>query len=213
MQTNAFMRFLADNRMPVFTFDDVIKILHVSRNYAKLFLHRCVGKGLIKKAERGVYYVSNKANEYEVASHILAPSYISMISALSYYGLTTQIPTIVYVISTKRHMPIKNILGFEIRFRKINERMMFGYHKEADGNIFIADPEKAVVDILYFNDVNDLDEDVLERPARLDVGKLMTYAIRSRKGTVITKIGDLLREHGYRSEARRLMKEGGLVKP
>jgi predicted transcriptional regulator of viral defense system len=86
----------------VFGLNDAIKVLDTNRSYAKLFLHRCMKKGAIGRVELGIYYLKAQANEYEVASNILKPSYVSMVSALAYYGLTTQIPHVIYVVSTKR---------------------------------------------------------------------------------------------------------------
>ncbi len=206
MQTAEFVQFLLDNRIPVFTSSDAEKVLHKEPAYTKLFLHRCVGKGILGKVERGIYYLKERSNEYEVASSVVKPSYISMVSALYYYGLTTQIPHIMYVVSEKQHRPIEGVLGFKIVFRKVRRRMFFGYHKEGDGNIFIADPEKAIVDIMYFRDVNDLDDDALDRPSRINVGKLVSYAKESGEGYVITGVAKLLYDNGYRPEANRLEK-------
>lgn len=205
MQTKEFVEFLVEEHMPVFTITDAVKILRNSRAYARLFLHRCVKNRIVGRVERGIYYVIKRHNEYEIASHILDPSYVSMVSALAYYGLTTQIPRIVYVASTKRHKPIKNIEGFDIVFRRIKAEMMFGYQKRSDGNIFIAEPEKAIVDIYYFNDVNDLDPMALERPPRIDIDRLVLYAKRSRKKSVIDGVAAMLREHGYRTQAKMLI--------
>jgi predicted transcriptional regulator of viral defense system len=195
--------------MPVFTFDDAIKVLHSSRGYTKLFLHRCTQKKLISRVTKGIYYVTERANEYEIASHIVSPCYISMVSALSYYGMTTQIPNKVYVISTKRHGKIKDVLGYEIIFKRVQDYMMFGYHKEAYGNIFIADPQKAIVDIFYFNDINDLDENVFDKPQRLDVAKLVAYADRTGRKTVKSRVAELLRSHGYHVQAKLLLNGKG----
>ena len=204
MQTNDFVRFLIERRMPVFTLDDAVKILHKNRTYSILFLYRCVKKGFIGRVKRGLYYVKERYNEYEIASHVVNPSYVSMVSALAYYGLTTQIPRVVYVISTKRHNRLRGVAGFDIVFKKIKKDMLFGYRKEADGNIFVASPEKALIDIYYFNDVNDLDPGALERPARIDINKLVSYAMKSKKRSVFLGITALLREHGYVTQAKRL---------
>ncbi len=206
MQAQDFMRFLNDNRIAVFSLKDAVKILHASRPYASLFLRRCMNKGLISRVENGLYYKNHGTNEYMVASRIVYPSYVSMVSALAYYGLTTQIPNTVYVISTKVHRPIKKVMGFNIVFRAINSRMMFGYHKEAYGNISIAEPEKAIVDIFYFNDVNDLDEDVLKSPPRIDPDRLASYAIRTERDSVKKRVAGLLSENGYRKQAGFLIK-------
>ncbi len=211
MQTEAFVKSLKENRMSVFGLDDAVKISKMSREYTRLFLHRAAKGRLIGRAERGLYYLKESSNEYDIASHILYPSYISMISALYYYGLTTQIPNIVYVISPKRHKIIKNVMGFDIVFRKISDRMMFGYHKESDGNIFIADKEKAIVDIFYFKDVNDLDYGVLEKPARIDVDRLALYAEMSQNKSVIRNISGLLADYGYAKQAKRLQGSSATV--
>ena len=204
MQTSDFVRFLIERHIPVFTLDDTVKILHKNRAYTILFLHRCVKKGFVGRVERGLYYVKERYNEYEIASHVVNPSYVSMISALAYYGLTTQIPRVVYVVSTKRHGALRGVAGFDIVFKKIKKEMLFGYRKEADGNIFVADPEKALIDIYYFNDVNDLDPEALERPARIDINKLVLYAMKSKKKSVFIGIEALLRAHGYTAQAKRL---------
>jgi predicted transcriptional regulator of viral defense system len=205
MQKAAFMAFLSDNQVPVFGIDDAVKILRKPKSYVELFLHRCVKKGLIGRVERGLYYVLARSNEYEIASSIVHPSYISMVSALSYYGLTTQIPRVVYVISTKRHKPIRNVQGFDIVFKRIKKEMLFGYGKKSGGTVFMADPEKAIVDIFYFHDVDDLDEDALKKPSRIDVDKLLMYAMKSGKRSVIAEVAKLLSDHGYAAQARRLL--------
>ena len=204
MQTKDFVQFLETNNVVVFTLEDAVKILDSGNNYASLFLHRCIEKGLIGRIKRGIYYLKKRVNEYEIASNILTPSYVSMVSALAYYGLTTQIPRFVYVISTKRHRPIRGINGFDIIFKHVKNSMMFGYHKESNGNIFIADPEKALVDIYYFNDVNDLDEDAFKRPSRLNIEKLVKYAEASKSKHVMRSVAGLLYAHKYSAESNRL---------
>ena len=204
MQTKEFVQSLLDRHLVVFKINDVIKVLNTSRSYAKLFIHRCVKKEIVCRVERGVYYLKTYANEYEIASNILSPSYVSLISALAYYGLTTQIPRVVYVVSTKRHKMIRNVEGFDILFRHVKKDLMFGYHKELNGNLFIADPEKAIVDIYYFNEVNDLDEDVLRKPPRINISKLLMYAKQSRSKRVAKGVAELLRKNGHGREAKEL---------
>ncbi|MGC8496344.1 MAG: type IV toxin-antitoxin system AbiEi family antitoxin domain-containing protein [Candidatus Micrarchaeia archaeon] len=205
MQTKEFIRFLASRNITVFTLNDATKIIGLGKKYTSLFLQRAIEKGVIGRVERGLYYIKSNANEYEIASSVLNPSYVSMVSALAYYGLTTQIPRLVYVVSTKRHKSIKLTNGYEIIFKHVKQAMMFGYHKEANGNVFMADPEKAIVDIFYFADVNDLDEDALERPPRLDVAKLTRYSEASKNKRVLLEVAKLLKEHRYYTYADKLM--------
>ena len=46
MQSKEFVQFLVSNNIPVFGFNDAIKIMQSSRQYTKLFLHRCIKKGM-----------------------------------------------------------------------------------------------------------------------------------------------------------------------
>ena len=202
---NEFIQFMLDRHIVVFGLNDAIKVLNTNRSYARLFLYRCVKKGAVGKVQRGIYYLKAQTNEYEVASNIIKPSYVSMVSALAYYGLTTQIPHVIYVVSTKRHKIIRNIEGFDIVFKHAKKGLMFGYHKESNGNIFIADPEKAIVDIYYFKDVNDLDEEMLRNPPRLSISRLVMYAKQSRSKRVARGIAELLSMNGHSREAKSLI--------
>jgi len=202
---NEFIKFMLDRHMVVFGINDAIKVLNASRGYAKLFVLRCIKKGIVGRVERGVYYLKGYANEYAIASNIIKPSYVSLVSALAYYGLTTQIPRVVYVVSPKRHRVIRNVEGYDIIFKHAKKELMFGYHKELNGNIFIADPEKAIVDIYYFRDLNDLDEDALKSPPRISISKLIAYAKQSRNKYVVKKVAELLRMNGHGKEANELL--------
>ncbi len=82
--------------MPVFTLDDTVKILHKNRTYSILFLHRCVKRGFIGRVERGLYYVKDRYNEYEIASHVVDHSYVSM--AQRYFRQALQGRSIRYLI-------------------------------------------------------------------------------------------------------------------
>jgi predicted transcriptional regulator of viral defense system len=208
MQTSVFIETLRKNNISVFRLNDAAKILRKPRRYVALFLHRAVERGFIKRAEKGLYYPVRGTNEYIIASAMLSPSYVSMISALHYYGLTTQIPNTVYVVSPERHRPVHDILGHEIIFKHIKREMMFGYRRETNSNIMIADPEKALIDIFYFNDVNDIDPDVLETPPRISVERLISYAIKSNNLKIIKKTADLLADYNYLRQVKKLKNAG-----
>src|SRR3989338_11699103 len=98
-------------------------------------------KLLEKLKEKAVFSVQ------DVASNIVIPSYISFWSASYYYGFTEQILVTMYIASTRR---VKNFkaLGYKIKFVKISN--FFGYHKikTNNGEMFIADHEKLLIDAL-----------------------------------------------------------------
>jgi len=156
MKTSEFNEYLSRNNIHVFTVADAAKIIGKSRAYTSLFLFR---NKALRLAERGLYYTKD-ATEYEIASNIVYPSYISLISSLRFHNLTEQIPNIIYVVTTKRHKPIGDINGYRVEFKNIKKEMMFGYRK-IDG-AFVADPEKAIIDMVYLNLFNEYADEALE---------------------------------------------------
>lgn len=204
MQTDEFLIFLKRNEMPVFTLVEAERILQKRTDYVKLFLHRCVKRDVIGRATSGLYYLKQGTNELEIASSVIPNSYVSLISALSYYGLTTQISHVVYVLSPNRHQIIRDVLGYEVKFRQIKWDMLYGFSRKNAGKLSIANPEKAIVDIFYLNEANDLDEDSLDPPARIDLDLLVRYALKSDVKRVIQKVAGLIESHGYVKESKEL---------
>ena len=65
---------------PVFTLNDMAKIVEKNPSYIKTLAYRLRKQNLIHKIERNKYSVHDDALVF--ASHIYAPSYISLWSAL-----------------------------------------------------------------------------------------------------------------------------------
>jgi predicted transcriptional regulator of viral defense system len=83
-----------------------------------------------------------------LANFIVSPSYISFATALSYYGLTTQVQQNFFESVSLYRTKITEIDGNIFKYSKIKEEFYFGFVKK--DNFFIATPEKALVDSLYF---------------------------------------------------------------
>jgi predicted transcriptional regulator of viral defense system len=188
--TNSFNEFLEKKHINVFSVNDAARIIGKPPHYTTIFLSRNKN---IRRAARGVYYVRN-ADEYEIASSIVYQSYISLISALRFHNLTDQMPNIIYVLSDKRHAPISNLSGYSVKFIKIRKDLMEGYSR-IDG-AFVADPEKAVVDMLYLNMFTEYAEEAVET-GKLDANKLIKYAQLTGKRSIINRIGGLLGKRGH----------------
>ena len=112
------------------------------------FLQRLEKANLLKRVVKGKYLFSLKEiNDYELANLLLTPSYLSLESALSFYGILAQFPyTITSVTSLKTKKIIYNEKEFE--FAHLKKEYFFGYVKK--DNFLIALPEKALLDELYF---------------------------------------------------------------
>lgn len=181
MRTEEFNDYLRDRKITVFSTYDAAKLISMPFAYTSKFLAR---DKYVKRAERGIYYTKD-ANEYEIASRILFPSYVSLVSALRFYNLTEQIPRRIYVIAMRQHKPINDLNGYIVEFSKIKKQLMYGY-KRVDG-VFVADPEKAVVDMLYFNRFVDYAEEVVEN-GNVNRVKLERYARQSGVKKIVEKL-------------------------
>ena len=173
MQYSDFISFLKENGISVFTVKEASKILEKSALYTAKFLNSRDG---IMRIEKGKYAVMGVSDDI-IASHIVYPSYISLISALRYYNLTTQLPMEKYVITTARHKPLL-FHKYMINFIKVNKKLMFGFKEVNDA--LVATPEKAFIDALYLKKAiwynEEFDAGVERGVIKMDV--LKNYAIQ-----------------------------------
>ena len=87
-----------------------------------------------------------------IANKIYSPSYVSLESALSYYGLIPEaVFQITSITSRKTHNIQTDISNFN--YRSIHKRLFWGYslNTKTSYRFFIADPEKTILDYLYLN--------------------------------------------------------------
>ncbi|MEM0143242.1 MAG: hypothetical protein QXL94_04750, partial [Candidatus Parvarchaeum sp.] len=168
MKTEEFNRLLQRNRITVFTLGDAARLINKPKHYTTIFLKR---DKIIKRAANGVYYTPD-ADNYEIASNMVYPAYVSLISALRFYNLTDQIPNTVYIVSSRYHKSAY-IGEVKVAFSKVKPSLMYGYSK-IDG-AFVADAEKAVIDMFYLGKFVEYAEEAIES-AKLDSRKLEYYA-------------------------------------
>ncbi len=116
----------------------------------KKYLSR-IGKGIYFNS----YFFKEKINEqmsFLIANNAYSPSYVSLQSALNYYGLIPEaVKNITSVTSRKTNTTEYNFGQF--LYKSIKPSLMFDYELiQKDGFYYkIATPEKAFVDFLYLN--------------------------------------------------------------
>lgn len=162
---------------PYFFTEDVAKVLDISIESARVFVTRYSKKGLFIKIKKNCYsfeqrWYLNKEEDFFVISSILrVPSYVSLVTALSYYGITTQIPQdsfeSITILSTKKY----EIKGKCFRFYKIKKDFFNGFIKK--DNYFIAKKEKAFIDAIYLYSFDKYSLDL----SSIDTKKLDKYLI------------------------------------
>lgn len=113
-----------------------------------IWTKRLKDKGLIKQIKKGYYALfQEELSNFEYSNILYAPSYISIDSALNYYGIIPQVPLSITAITLKRAKSVDHE-GTAYEYFHISPKYYWGY--ENIGNMLIADREKSLVDKIYF---------------------------------------------------------------
>ncbi len=205
MKREEFMDYLISNRMKVFNIHDAAKIFGKPEKYVSM---RLASMPKIKRAARGIYYIYD-ADVSEIATNIVVPSYISLLSAFALHNVTTQLPFEIQVISPIQHTSLE-VENYRIRFIKFRKERIFGYSR-INGSM-VAILEKAIIDSLYLNLYTDeTREVVMDNISLIDGDKLMDYGIRMRSGATINRLGFLMDMAGYDTDRLRKLRSDRYV--
>jgi len=138
-----------------FTYQDVAKILSISEDSARVLCTRYVKQKYLIRLKRNFYILKERWDNItsnqrlELANILQVPSYISLMTALSFYEYTTQVQQkFIESVSLYRTFT-KDIEGVVFNYSRIKRDYYFGFSKK--NSIFIASPEKAFIDSLYLN--------------------------------------------------------------
>ena len=115
-------------------------------------------KGLVIKLKKGLYVLNEKDRKFElsrifIANSLYSPSYVSTIYALGYYDLIPEKVVDVTSVTTKKTAKFTNSFGTFI-YQHLKTNLFFGFKEIEDENgfpVFIAEPEKALLDFIYLN--------------------------------------------------------------
>ena len=138
---------------PFFTQHDVAYALGIKLASTAVLCNRYVKKGLLMRLKRGLYARTETLGHlgqidlFHIANMLQVPSYISLMTALSYYGITPQVQKgFLESISVKRTKTF-DVGSLSFHYIKLRPDLYREFIKK-DG-VFIALPEKAVLDTLY----------------------------------------------------------------
>lgn len=152
MKFNSLLKLVGDE--PVFN-SSLLLAGNVSPKLIHIQLSRWVNAGKIYQLRRGVYsiappYQKIQPHPFLIANHLQKASYVSLQSALSFYGLIPEVVNITTSVSTGRPERLETPLG-TYEFRHIKTELLFGYKMAELGeqSALIATPEKALLDLIY----------------------------------------------------------------
>ena len=170
---------------------------------------RWTQKGYLVRLRQGVYAFSEyrgKANIAEYfAGRMYNPSYISLHTALSFYGLIPESVVQITSVTSMKTAAFRNSFG-EYTYQSVRDDLMFGYGPRplADGRTTpYASMEKALLDLLYlypfYNTETELanlrlDGDVLHE--NLNRSQWTTYAARFQSKALDRRVQLLSKVYG-----------------
>lgn len=171
---------------------------------------RWTRKGYLLRLRRGMYAFADCKDDPEMALYfankIYRPSYISLHSALSFYGLIPEAVVQITSVTPLKTAFFSNPFG-EYSYRSVRKDLIFGYEPRQLANkrtIFHATIEKALLDLLYLypfyrteKDLADLrlDQNILHQDVDLDrwdsyCGLFRSAALR-RRAKLLRKVYEL----------------------
>jgi predicted transcriptional regulator of viral defense system len=156
----------------------------------RLQISRWVRDGRLIRLRKGLYclaepYRKINPEKFCIANVLKSPSYVSLQSALGFYGIIPEFVPQVTSVTTVRPQTIETPLG-RFDFRHISKKMFWGYKKTelSEGqSAFVARPEKALLDLVYLTGPGDsldfLEELRLQNFEKLDKRILRNFTERT----------------------------------
>lgn len=167
---------LADLNLRFADYPTLAKITnHSNKNTLYKIGQRLIKKGVLKRLTDGKFSVSSAdPADFEIANFIYQPSYISLETALSFYGILSQFTYSTTSVTTARSKKLA-IGAKEYVYSRLKDQLFWGYSKQ--DTFLIADREKALLDTIYLKtkglaslDYQELDLSTVDRK------KLRRYA-------------------------------------
>jgi predicted transcriptional regulator of viral defense system len=136
-----------------FGYEDIARALKISPASARVSASRYVRLGLLMRLKRNIYVpkerwqTTSREERFTLANLGQTPSYISLMTALDYHEITTQVQRdIIESVAVKRTKEI-SLNGNVFRYTKVSRASYFGFIRQQQ--FFIATPEKALLDAIY----------------------------------------------------------------
>lgn len=182
---------------PFFTAADVAGAFGIKPESAWVTCSRYVKDGIFVRLKNNFYVLEeawrNASRDYffRIANFLQVPSYISFMTALSYYEVTTQVQRDFVESAALRRSVKFDAKGTEFDFYKIKKEYYFDFAKK--GEFFVASKEKAFVDAIYLYSFGKY---------KMDIGSLDMNRLDRKKVEKILKVFPLK----TRAAAERLCK-------
>jgi predicted transcriptional regulator of viral defense system len=200
-------RRLRQSDLFYFTPSLLADLFGLTRRQAYRLVARLKADGLVDEVERGKFLLLGLepekvlSNPLYIASHLVAPAYVSYWSALHHYGFTEQVPLTTFVATTRKKAPL-SYRGLRFHFVAIKPVKFFGYRREAVGDlpVVVADEAKAIVDSLdlpqHAGGIGEVARALRVALETVEVPTLVEYANQVENKSLGSRLGYLLETYG-----------------
>ena len=150
---NRYKTLLKLREKRFFTVSDVAEVLKIKPESAWTLCSRYLKEGIFVRLKKNVYVLEQSWQGWgrddflKISNFLQVPSYVSFMTALSYYGLTTQVQRDFFENASLRRSRRFEVKGVVFNFYKLKKEFYFDFVKK--GAIFIASKEKAFLDVAY----------------------------------------------------------------
>jgi len=178
-------------------------------DFDKNNLSRWTKQNLLVKLRNSWYsfpeYVKISNFHFFVSNKIYAPSYISLHSALAFYGIIPEAVVHTTAVSSLKKANFENLFG-SFSYQRILPDLMFGYEQKTflnNRSLLFATPEKAILDLFYLypmysneQEIRELrfDEDFLQES--LNTSQLKEFTERFQSKSLRKRVNLLLKIYG-----------------
>lgn len=196
MEFNQLLRIVGDE--PVFE-TGLLLAGDVNPFDVRKQLSRWTASGKIYQFRRGLYYLAPPYQKvvphpFLVANRLQPGSYVSLQSALAYYGMIPEQVPLTTSVSSGRPESLRTPLG-QYDFRHIRIDWLRSYRQMDLGNgqkAYVATPEKALLDLIYLQPGGDsaayLYELRLQSLEKLDLDQIRLLAQEAKKTRLIRAV-------------------------
>ena len=197
-----------DRMYPMGCFN-INQVLLWEKDFDRNNLTRWCRKRLLLKLRNQYYAFPEFRQEPDsaryVSNRIYMPSYISLHSALCFYGMIPEEVVQLTSVTTLKTAKFENAFG-TFHYQNVKNSLYFGFEvlTMRDGHTFLlATPEKALLDLLYlypfYKTVQDMEELRLDEyfmQEELDTERLSEYLSRFGKKALAKRVNLLLKVYG-----------------
>ena len=193
----------------LFTLPEVAAITGLREASARSFARKLVARGVAARLKPGLFvlvpFELGREREYTGEPLVVAKGlagerdyYLSHGTAMEIHQMVTQ-PRLVVYVTTPRAIRPRTIGGTEFRFVRCQRRHLFGtapHWITKQETVQVSDLERTVIDGLhrpeYCGGLTEVAKGLWLQREKVQVQRLVAYALRLRVGAVIRRLGYLL---------------------